>query len=172
MSTLVPVLLAEMLLAMLAVVTGKGRREGEGGHEGKRKWKGGKGKTIKEKGRRNKGGRKKRARKVKWEGRCREGVRKEGEREQGRCFSSAIEPVQSQHCDPHGLSGQWCNFLSQQMTMHWVGPKGQLHPQHTLGAPLACSRVSWELLKFPVLGCTARQSTLLDPGLSRLMLSR
>lgn len=33
MSTLVPVLLAEMLLAMLAVVTGKGRREGEGGHE-------------------------------------------------------------------------------------------------------------------------------------------
>lgn len=52
MSTLVPVLLAEMLLAMLAVVTGKGRREGEGGHKGKRKWKGGKGKTIKEKGRR------------------------------------------------------------------------------------------------------------------------
>lgn len=28
MSTLVPVLLTEMLLAMLAVVTGKGRREG------------------------------------------------------------------------------------------------------------------------------------------------
>lgn len=72
MSTLVPVLLAEMLLAMLAVVTGKRRREKEGLRE---RGSGRKGleRENNKGGGKKKQGRKKRARKVKWEGRCREG---------------------------------------------------------------------------------------------------